>query len=107
VSRPLINGLEAFLDWWEANPNDHDWFWLTYPALWRRLMAIPLLVDPAIGVDGLDDTARAQVTAIADRIECCLGQDEVDTHYLAEDTLYRLDTLAGNEPIRGQIVDFP
>lgn len=105
--RRWIAGLEQFLNWWDANPNDHDWFKHTYPELWRRFLAIPLTGSNRPAADGLSDQARAAVTAIADRIEQCLGNEYVDTVYLAEDTLYRLDTLAGNEPVRGQRVDFP
>ena len=102
-----IDGLTAFLDWWDANPNDQDWWKQANPALWARFMALPLLEHTAVGTDGMSDQVKLQLRAIADKIQRCVGGDYTDHVYLCLDALFRLDTLIGNAPPRGQLVDFP
>jgi hypothetical protein len=103
--RKLAYGLEAFLDWWDANPNDHEWFRIEHPDQWHRLMAVQMMMAPR-RADRFDDEIKAYLQAMANRIARYLGEDDTDA-YLLDDTLYRLDTLTGHVPVRGQIVDFP
>jgi len=45
-----------------------------------------------------EDQQRAGIRAIADELSMRLDDPEIDRQYIAEHTLWRLDTLLGQEP---------